>query len=98
MAQPWQADFYDCHKELHQDPAGVQSYYMWWTAQRPDDVTPKGSSGEPVRWVRGLAPTAGDESFDDGPNFERFQRMVENWSRLGFVVRVGGDLVEDEAL
>jgi len=98
MAQPWQADFYDCHKELHQDPAGVESFYMWWTAQRPDDVTPRGSTGDPVRWVRGLAPNASDPSFDDDPNIERFASMVRNWNRLGFVIRVGDDLVEDEAL
>lgn len=98
MAQPWQADFYDCHKELHQDQAGFESYYMWWTAQRPDDVTPKGSTGGIVRWVRGLAPNASDPSFDDDPNIERFASMVSNWNRLGFVVRIGDDLVEDEAL
>jgi hypothetical protein len=98
MAQPWQADFYDCHKELHQDPGGVEAYYMWWTAQRPDDVTPRGSTAGRVRWVRGLAPNASDPSFDDDPNIERFASMVRNWSRLGFVVRIGEDLVEDEAL
>ena len=97
MAQPWQADFYDCHKELHQNPMGEQQFYMWWTAQRPDDVLPNvRTSDDPVRWVRGLDPAAGAENFDDAP--ERFARMVANWNRLGFVVRINDQLFEDEAL
>lgn len=37
MALPWQADFYDCHKEKFETPDAKEHFYMWWTAQRPDD-------------------------------------------------------------
>ncbi len=43
MALPWQADFYDCHKEQWFDPDKKELYFMWWTAHRPDDVFPSGS-------------------------------------------------------
>jgi hypothetical protein len=93
MAQPWQADFYDCHKE--EQEAGDQKpyYYMWWTAQRPDDVFTAGSTKQ-VPWVRQLVPNG--MSFDDfqGDNV-RFKQMVENWHRLRFVVKANGRLEEE---
>src|SRR5262245_53057035 len=51
MALPWQADFYDCHKERFDDPNCNEFYFMWWTAQRPDDVFPSGGTTQ-KRWVR----------------------------------------------
>ena len=51
MALPWTADFYDCHKEDHTtDDAQEPAIYMWWTAQRPDDVRSQ-AGGEYRRWV-----------------------------------------------
>ena len=51
MALPWQADFYDCHKEDHTpDGASDKLIYMWWTAQRPDEIRPDASSPW-RRWV-----------------------------------------------
>jgi hypothetical protein len=40
MAQPWQADFFDCNTE-------------WWPSQRPDLAPQPGGSTKP--WVRGAA-------------------------------------------
>ena len=51
MALPWHADFYDCHKEEWNDPVRNDYFFMWWTAQRPDDVFPSGGNTK-VRWVR----------------------------------------------
>jgi len=42
MAEPWQADFYDCAQD---------DELAWWPAQRPDDVFPAGG-GAQVQWVR----------------------------------------------
>ena len=51
MALPWQADFYDCHKEEHTpDEADEPIVYMWWTAQRPDNIRADAST-TPRRWV-----------------------------------------------
>jgi hypothetical protein len=97
MAQPWQADFYDCHKESHTDEQGVERFYMWWTAQRPDDVVPKGKT-DLVRWVRKFDAFKTTPGPDDDENLERFNQMVTKWNTLGFVVRIGDDYVEDEAL
>ena len=55
MALPWQADFYDCQKENHQDPGDTDKnkdyWFMWWTAQRPDDTYPSGGLEPQRRWV-----------------------------------------------
>jgi hypothetical protein len=40
MAQPWQADFYDCRE-------------MWWPSQRPDDVLPNPNASATALWARG---------------------------------------------
>ena len=53
----------------------------WWPAQRPDDVFPE-SGGPQVPWTRELVDSMSD--------------MVQNWHRLGFVVKKGGRYVETE--
>src|SRR5207244_9536794 len=53
MALPWQADFYDCRQERKEGPPGRTEYFfMWWTAQRPDNVFLSGGGGKRDRWVR----------------------------------------------
>jgi hypothetical protein len=74
MAVPWQADFMDCHQELHAGSPETTGVWGWWPSQRPDDVR---IVGEPsmVPWVReGLAD---------------HEWMVANWGKQGFVLRVG---------
>jgi len=87
MAQPWHADFYDCHKEPHTTPIGKKTYqFMWWTAQRPDDVFPF-RSDEQVPWTRDFQKHAKDPSDPEAlDNFERFKQMQQNWSKLKFLV------------
>lgn len=85
MAQPWQADFYDCHAEAWTTPDGKVFRYMWWTAQRPDDVFPSGAA-EQQRWVRTFDTAATTTDPDDLQNVERFRQMQQNWSTLRFVV------------
>jgi L-Lysine epsilon oxidase N-terminal/L-lysine epsilon oxidase C-terminal domain len=87
MALPWQADFYECHKEQHDDTDGNAYYYMWWTAQRPDDTYPSGKKTQ-ERWTRSL--NVGDD--DD----ERFNRMQESWDTLKFVTVTNGGRYEEE--
>jgi hypothetical protein len=96
MALPWQADFYDCHKERHEDPDGNEFYFMWWTAQRPDDVFPSGSNNR-VRWVRQFDQHAKDPSDPDAlDNLERFNQMQLNWWRLKFLSVKNNDHFEEE--
>lgn len=84
MALPWQADFRDCKKEpLTNTKTGAQTFAMWWTGQRPDDVFPEGTPDEQVPWTRDPDFKASD---DDN---ERYKEMVANWSKLGFVARQG---------
>jgi hypothetical protein len=85
MAQPWQADFYDCHREGWTTPDQKVFQYMWWTAQRPDDVYPAGAT-EQQRWVRSFDRTATTTDPDDLLNLERFRQMQQNWSTLRFIV------------
>src|SRR6266849_1734203 len=98
MALPWQADFYDCHKEEH-TPEGSkeQTFYMWWTAQRPDDIRsePKGSYR---RWVRPFDDAVDPEAKhpDDIENLSRFEHMRTRWSELSFVVLVGDEFIEQK--
>jgi hypothetical protein len=93
MAQPWQADFYDCHKEEREGGDQKQYFYMWWTAQRPDDVFPVGSA-EQVPWVRSLVPKGMD--FDDfQSDNERFRQMQQNWHKLRFIIKAHGRLEEE---
>ncbi len=85
MAQPWQADFYDCHKEPWKSPDGKVFRYMWWTAQRPDDVFPAGANAQ-QRWVRTFDSAATTTDPDDLENLERFHQMQQNWSKLRFIL------------
>lgn len=95
MALPWQADFYDCHKERIEQPETEEfRYYMWWTAQRPDDVYTAGAT-EQVRWVRAFDPAATTEDPDNLENLERFNQMQQNWAKLRFIVTKNGRLEEE---
>jgi hypothetical protein len=96
MALPWQADFYDCHKEDWDDPDGKQYFFMWWTAQRPDDVFPSGKDKQEP-WVRLFY-----EGVDDIADFEendvrRFERMQSRWFELKFITAKRGDHYEEES-
>ena len=87
MALPWQADFYDCHKEEYDDPdTGEVTYYMWWAAQRPDDVYRNRSDAQMTPWV----------PFIPYENNNRFEYMRKNWSKLGFVIEDQGVNFETE--
>lgn len=73
MALPWQADFRDCEYE---EEIGLD----WWPGQRPNDVY-RVVNGELQRglWV----PRDGAWDEDD----TRRTMMVDNWSKLGFVLK-----------
>jgi hypothetical protein len=98
MALPWQADFYDCHKEEHTpDDSHESLVYMWWTAQRPDDIRPAVGS-DYRRWV---APfdAAKDPDVDDPDaiaNLARFEQMRTRWWQLSFLEFQGDDFVEQK--
>jgi hypothetical protein len=94
MALPWQADFYDCQKELWDDPDGNEYLFMWWTAQRPDDVFPSGIAKQ-VRWVRTFDdPEKSQEKNDNDDG--RFNKMVSRWFELKFVSVQNGGHFEEE--
>jgi hypothetical protein len=95
MALPWQADFYDCHKERWEDPVGNEYYFMWWTAQRPDDVFPAAGAKQ-VRWVREFDKNSSTADPDDLDNLERFKQMQARWPELKFVVVKNGAHYEEE--
>ena len=95
MALPWQADFYDCHKERSDDPDGNEYEFMWWTAQRPDDVFVSG--GPRDRWVRAFDPHALDPDDPDADdNLQRFVQMQQRWHELKFISVKNGDHFEEE--
>src|SRR5205823_3372988 len=88
MALPWQADFYDCHKERWENEDGDEFFFMWWTAHRPDDVIPAGSN-KPVRWVRAFDdPNKTPEENEEDP--QRFVQMQSRWSELKFITVKNG--------
>lgn len=104
LALPWHSDFYSCtglHYEEH-----YKTYNAWWPGQRPDEVKPKGSKdGKAVDWFRSstgawdIRRELEDEidiEIDDGDAELYRMKMLDHWSKLGFVVEVNGDFVEDE--
>jgi hypothetical protein len=98
MALPWHADFYDCHKEDHTtDDAQEPLVYMWWTAQRPDDIRAE-EDGPFSRWVERF--DAFKEPDVDGPddlgNLARFEQMRTRWSELSFIVLTGDEHLEQK--
>jgi hypothetical protein len=98
MALPWHADFYDCHKEDHTtDDAQEPLIYMWWTAQRPDDIRAE-EDGPFSRWVERFdafkEPDVADP--DDLGNFARFEQMRTRWSELSFIVLTGDEHLEQK--
>src|SRR5262249_41524936 len=93
MALPWQADFYDCHKERFDDPNCNEFYFMWWTAQRPDDVFPSGGTTQ-KRWVREFDKGA-DTDNPDG-EVRRFSQMQQRWHELKFVTVKNNGHIEEE--
>lgn len=95
MALPWQADFYDCHKEEHDDKDGNQYYFMWWTAQRPDDVFPPGGAAQ-KRWVKLLDGDKTPEEADALENLDRYVQMQQRWHQLKFIAVRNGDHFEEE--
>src|SRR5665213_529024 len=96
MALPWQADFYDCHKEDWDDPGGKQYFFMWWTAQRPDDVFPSGKDKQ-VPWVRSFYDEGQDIADFEENDVRRFQRMQSRWFTLKFVSVWNGKNYEEES-
>jgi L-Lysine epsilon oxidase N-terminal/L-lysine epsilon oxidase C-terminal domain len=77
MAVPWQTDFTDCAEE---------SSFLWWPAQRPDQVWPEDGTPQ-ASWTRDLISTAAQQAWQD---------MVQNWWRLGIVVQKGSQYLETE--
>ena len=97
MALPWQADFYDCQKERHEDDVGNEYYFMWWTAHRPDDVFPSGEKKQ-RRWTHLLDLRSKNPADPDAyENHDRFAQMLNGWSELKFVSVRNGDHWEEEA-
>ncbi len=98
MALPWQADFFECHKD-DVSLGGGSGFYGWWPAQRPDDVfqsAAAATAGTPmVSWERGVAvppvapgtPVPFDPSLRVGAAAQ--EAMVAKWNQLGFVVSSG---------
>jgi len=95
MALPWQADFYDCKKEDWDVPGGAQHFYMWWTAQRPDDVFPSGKDKQEP-WVRSFYDGVQDIADFEENDVRRFQRMQSGWFTLKFVSIWNGKNYEEE--
>ena len=96
MALPWQADFYDCHKEQWEDPNSNEYFFMWWTAHRPDDVFPSGGDKQ-VRWVRTFDDPTQDADANEA-DLARFKNMQSRWHELKFVSVKNGDHYEEEPL
>jgi hypothetical protein len=99
MALPWQADFYDCQKENHQDPGDTDKnkdyWFMWWTAQRPDDTYPSGGLEPQRRWVRKFDDPSKSDTENDN-DLRRFVQMQQNWAKLRFVSVKRGDHYEED--
>jgi hypothetical protein len=98
MALPWQADFYDCHREDHTpEGAAEKIYYMWWTAQRPDNIRADANS-EQRRWVAAFDENkdADAEDPDDIVNLARFEQMRTRWPELSFIVLEDDEHVEQK--
>jgi len=70
---------------------------MWWTALRPDNVFLSGGAKR-ARWVREFDKQAKDPTDPDAlDNFERFNQMQKNWSKLRFISVKNGGHFEEEA-
>ena len=97
MALPWTADFYDCHKEEHTPDESQESVvYMWWTAQRPDDVRSE-AGGEYRRWVERFDAFKEDGTdADDLANLARFEQMRTRWFELSFIVLDDDEFLEQK--
>jgi hypothetical protein len=84
MAVPWQADFMDCNSGDGAD---------WWPGQRPNEVRRGQKPDEPNdKWT----PKEWNALTDE----EQYVKMVDNWSKLGFIVakKIASkiEFVEDE--
>ncbi|NJK32372.1 MAG: hypothetical protein HC927_08160 [Deltaproteobacteria bacterium] len=82
MAQPWHADFNECSSQ----PIGDRMLW-WWPAQRPLHVRNAERPNVLVGWVG----TIENQNADDYLMYADDLEMVEQWSKLGFVVNVGTD-------
>jgi hypothetical protein len=81
MGIPWQADSHDCLRERNQN----NHDFAWWPGQRPDDVyqsAADAAAGKMVSWTRNLSGSYLD--------------MVNKWSTLRFVVKVGNVYIEQQ--
>lgn len=84
LALPWHTDFNSCSIHRMSD----ERVLWWWPAQRPLYVHPQASSDDVQR------PWIGQGYDARQPDFLRFHEsheMVENWSRLPFVISDGAD-------
>jgi hypothetical protein len=96
LAMPWHSDFYECSGG---ETTKYKHYMAWWPGQRPDEIKRKnGKADDAVDWFR---PSKGDwdiarELEEDWEAVQYRGKMLENWSRLGFIVDDGGDRVETE--
>jgi len=104
MALPWQADFYQCKKQLypaaHVPYDGERMYHMCWCAHRPDDVFAKKGDLAMVSWTRELEkvaeveaqkPELRSQATEDVPakDLAMYIQMQQKWSSLGFVLQEG---------
>jgi hypothetical protein len=79
MSLPWQSDFLDCGVES----GNFGQDLTWWPAQRPIDIRQR-ADGPPISWARAF----------DHPGDLQVEEMVDQWSRLGFVLPEGDALLE----
>jgi hypothetical protein len=111
MALPWQADFFQCKKQLypaaHIQYDGERMYHMWWCAHRPDDVFAKKGDLAMVSWTRELEKVAEAEAqkpelksqeTEDTPanDLAMYIQMARKWSSLGFVIQEGEHFFESQ--
>jgi L-Lysine epsilon oxidase N-terminal/L-lysine epsilon oxidase C-terminal domain len=75
MALPWQADFWACDTQ-DEDGTNPQNSGDWWPAQRPIQVRrSQDLTRKPEPWVP--------------EEWQKPDEMLENWAKLGFVVKKG---------
>lgn len=90
MAQPWQADFAACRKEVDSADLSDDTEVGWWPAQRPDDAYPQGTTDITADIIQ---PWARPDPVASPPwtnGTIRYNHMVNNWYKFGFVTSTAG--------
>ncbi|GAB3002046.1 LodA/GoxA family CTQ-dependent oxidase [Saccharothrix stipae] len=103
MALPWIADFLQCKVE---EQRVTKADWGWWPSQRPDAVYATTAdalaAGTMVHWHRATVGASSDwpsDAHEPSPrssDMPSYQQMVDNWTKLGFVVPGAGVFAETE--